>query len=92
MIDTEEVVKKKEKPIKTKSVLAEIPVGVKPSEQESLPTLISFNEFLFSMRNSHYIETLGGFAYWVKRTKGIPRKASEKYWKDCLKEFLERKL
>lgn len=61
---------------------------------EGLPTLISFNEFLFSIRkmNSHYIETLGGFAYWLKRTKGIARKASEQYWKSCFAEFLERKL
>jgi hypothetical protein len=61
-------------------------------EVPDLPTLIPFNEFLFSMRNSHYVETLGGFAYWIKRNKGIPSKASAKYWRECLKEFLERKL
>lgn len=85
------------KPKSDSKVIEGLPAEGLPAEglpTQGLPTLISFNEFLFSIRkmNSYYIETLGGFAYWLKRTKGIARKASEQYWKSCFAEFLERKL
>jgi len=68
--------------------------SMKPEEvkrEEPVPSLVKIEEFLKSISKSYAIESLGGFAYWIKR-EGAPPKWPFQMWKNKLDEYLGRKI
>ena len=55
------------------------------------PVLISFNEFVGSIRNDYLIETLGGFINWMQK-RGIQYKLPHEKWKEQLDTYVNRKV
>jgi len=64
----------------------------KPEGDLPLPTLVTLKEFVSSISKQHtnYYESLGGFAYWIKK-EGCPKKWPYDFWLQKFNEFLERK-
>jgi len=58
---------------------------------ESLPSLITKEEFFMTASKSNYIETLGGFHNWLER-EGVSSKLPLATWQQMLSEFRHRKV
>ena len=55
------------------------------------PSLISFNEFIASIRKKCLIETIGGFSYSMRKS-GTPQKLPLSVWKAKFDAYLTRKV
>lgn len=55
------------------------------------PVLISFNEFIGTVRNDYLVETLGGFINWMQK-RGIRYKLPYNRWKEQLDSYVNRKV
>jgi hypothetical protein len=60
--------------------------------QAPMPSLITLSEFLLTLskQRTNYFESLGGFAYWIRK-EGCPNKWPFDTWMDAFKKFLSRK-
>ena len=63
------------------------------NETSKVLTLIKFSEFLYTVSKSEeYLpETLGGFAYFMKR-EGVPKSLPFSKWKELLDNYTKREV
>ena len=60
-------------------------------DEKPVPPMIKIEEFLALIKGKYHVESIGGFASWMKKT-GMPRKLSFIRWGEKFNEYLKRRV
>ena len=60
--------------------------------ENDTPHLISIAEFLASVQKKYRVETIGGFAAWMRKHYSTSFKLSKQVWQEKIDEYVNRKV